>query len=292
MDPAPELSTLFDEHFEALSYRFRVVSDLEDAGEVIRRLLAHFRVGGHADGGPAYVLTKRETTAAIGGRELPFELLKEGSSVQQVTHPGSMLDWLIADLSQQAVMSTPLLSVHAGVVALGGQALVLPAPPDAGKTTLTVGLTRSGFSFLSDEVAAIDADTSLVHPFPRPILMDPESMEVVPGLMERLPEAYESFRLRRYHVAPDDLRPGALGDPCPIRFVVSPRYKATGPTQLAPLSRAEALHLLAQQCFNFERLGRRGLDALVSVVRGADCYRLMIGDLSSAVAAIEDLFSR
>jgi hypothetical protein len=55
------------------------------------------------------------------------------------------------------------------------------------------------------------------------------------------------------------------------------------------MSRAEALLLLAENSFNFKRFGSAGLGVLRGVVSGADCYRLRIADLESAVRAISDL---
>jgi len=56
--------------------------------------------------------------------------------------------------------------IHAGVVASGGRAIVLPGHSFAGKTTLVSALIRQGATYLSDECAVLDAD-GLVHPYAR-----------------------------------------------------------------------------------------------------------------------------
>lgn len=60
------------------------------------------------------------------------------------------------------------LFVHAGVVGWQGQALVIPGPSRAGKSTLVLELVRAGAQFLSDEFAVFDR-SGLVHAYPRPL---------------------------------------------------------------------------------------------------------------------------
>jgi len=276
----------FDARFRALSYDFRVCSNIPGARQVLSRLLGSFRSRSNGRGAwPTYALMDRGE-----GSERRYVLHLDESTVHEVVSAGSMLDWLVADVSRRAIDTTDrFLTVHAGAVSMHGVAAVLPAPPDHGKTTLTAGLTRAGFSFLSDEVAAIDCETGLVHPFPRPVLIDPPSMDVLSGLSEQLPPLYETFRLRRYHVAPDDLRSGALGEACPIGFVVAPTYRDGADTRLEPMTRAETLMVLAENSFNLDRFGGRGFDVLARVAGGCRGYRLAIGDLTSAIGAVSDL---
>lgn len=60
--------------------------------------------------------------------------------------------------------------IHAGVVAWGGYAVLLPGGTHSGKSTLVAELVRRGAVYFSDEYALIDAD-GLVHPYPRPMLL-------------------------------------------------------------------------------------------------------------------------
>ena len=67
--------------------------------------------------------------------------------------------------------------VHAGVVAHGGGALVLPGRSLAGKTTLVAALVAQGAAYLSDEFAVLDAEGA-VHPYPKPLSLrvNPDSL--------------------------------------------------------------------------------------------------------------------
>lgn len=60
--------------------------------------------------------------------------------------------------------------VHAGVVAWGPRALLLPGASHAGKSTLVAELVRAGATYYSDEFALLDSEGK-VHPFTRDIRM-------------------------------------------------------------------------------------------------------------------------
>jgi hypothetical protein len=284
----------FDRRFRALDYAFRVRSDLEGADHVVGRLLAHFADASIGGDVPTYTLTHRLSPGLDEERSTYcYELFQDDESIQRVPKPGSMLDWVILDSTRQAVEhADPYLAVHAAVASLDGQAVLMPAPPDSGKTTLVAGLTRAGFQFMSDEVALIEPDTALVHPYLRPLLVEPSSMAVLPGLVSDLPLLYERFRGVRYHVAAEDLRTGAIGSPCPVAFVVLPAYRPGSETRLRPLSRASALIRIAGQLFNRARLDEPGIQALAEVVRRAECFELPIGDLGDAIGEVQGLFER
>lgn len=58
--------------------------------------------------------------------------------------------------------------VHAGVVAYGGHAMVIPGLSFSGKTTLVAALIRAGATYYSDEYAPLD-EHGRVHPYPKPL---------------------------------------------------------------------------------------------------------------------------
>ena len=269
----------------ALSYGFRVRSDIPGSDLVLGRLLAGFSCDVTGNGFRTYTLLKADE-----GDGATCALYLDDDRIQWGGSPGSMLDWVIADVTREALGSTErFIAVHAGAVSWMGMGVVLPAPPDSGKTTLSAGLVREGFDLLSDEAALVDPADGLVYPFPRPVVMEPPSVDVMPGLRDELPAAYEQFTATRVHLVADDLRPGSAGGPCRIRYVIAPRYESGGETALVPVSRAEGLVLLAENCYNLHRGGGRAVLALAGLVRGAMCYRLGIGDLGTAIGSILDL---
>jgi hypothetical protein len=67
-----------------------------------------------------------------------------------------------------ATNAREVVFVHAGVVGLRGQALLLPAASQAGKSTLVLALLRAGATYYSDDCAVLD-EAGRVLPFARPI---------------------------------------------------------------------------------------------------------------------------
>ena len=77
-----------------------------------------------------------------------------------------------------------LVFVHAGVVAAGGAAIVLPGHSFAGKSTLVEALVRAGADFYSDEYAMFDADGRVAHyrePLVRRGARGQEEIDLGPG---------------------------------------------------------------------------------------------------------------
>jgi hypothetical protein len=196
---------------------------------------------------------------------------------------------LLWDVNTEAIARCRRLALHAAAASWHGHGIVMPAPPDSGKTTLVAGLVTAGCDYLTDEAAIIDPATGRLHPYPRSLWIEPASLAVIPGLDGRLRTGRE-FVGSWYHTSPDDLRPGSIGEPCAVRLVAFPIYVEGAATELTPMTRSEALAHLIANSFNFERFGGRGLGILRDVVAGADCYRLSMGDLDAAVAAILGVF--
>lgn len=269
--------------YRVLSFGFRVSSSVERVGERLDELLARFRVP-ELDGDAArYEIAPEASTGLL-------VVDRDGSCVQRARTEAAIVDFVLWDAVTRAVeRATDLLALHAGAVALDGRGVLLPAPPDSGKTTLTAALTRSGFSYLSDEVAPIDPETALLRPFPRALWMDAGAIDRLGGLWEGIPEGLRALRRPQYHVRPEDLRPDPVGGDVPVRLVVAPSYAGGEDVELEPLTRAEALVLLAENAFNLERFGRRGVEVLARVVAGARCFRLRMGDLDVAARTVRRL---
>jgi hypothetical protein len=268
--------------FRAMGYPFSLVSDMPDVQEAACRLFRPWIVETKASDRHVYEL--RALRDGVGA------LYKDGSQVQRGNGPGAMLTWVVADVSANVLANADdVVAVHAGAVSRDGVAVLLPAPPDHGKTTTTIGLIRAGFDLLSDECAAIGLVDGVVHPFPRPLIVSPDSMDLFPELRSSLPPWVERFRSLGFLLPAQDVRPGCLGEPSRAGFVVAPRYQASGPTTLEPMSRADMLALLLSQTFNLSVVGPAGVETLAEMLRDVECYRLRIGHLSRAVELVRSL---
>lgn len=181
------------------------------------------------------------------------------------------------------------LMVHAGVVAVDGRALLLPAGQDAGKTTLVTGLVQDGYQYLSDEAAALEPGTGAVDAYPKWLSLEPGSWPLFPGLRPRLPADQAGFAASQWHVSPDAVRAGSVAGRAEPAWVIVPRYRAGAATALEPIGRAEAVSVLASEAFNLRRLGTDGFHTLADVARRCRCWRLTTGALGDAVAAVRSV---
>lgn len=196
------------------------------------------------------------------------------------------LNWCISMNAHQ------YLIIHAGVVEKNGMAVILPAPPGSGKSTLTAGLILSGWRLLSDELTLIDRKTGMIHPLPRPVSLKNESISLIrefsseafinrasedttKGTVAHLRPPKES--VRRQHEA---ARPG---------WVIFPKWVASGPTFLSARSKAQTFMFLAQNAFNYSQLGADGFRVGIRLVEQSNCYYFQYTKLDAAIAQFNQL---
>ncbi|MDT9000137.1 HprK-related kinase A [Paucibacter sp. APW11] len=196
------------------------------------------------------------------------------------------LNWCVASHAHQ------FLVIHAAVLERGGMAIVLPAPPGSGKSTLCAALMLRGWRLLSDELALFDMASGLVHGMARPVNLKNASIGVIRAFepaavfSEEIPDtAKGTVALLR---APAEAV-ARRKEPARPRWVVLPAYQAGAATALLRMDRAESMMLMAEQSFNYDIHGRRGFDALTDLCAGADCYRFEYSRLDEGIAAIDAL---
>lgn len=107
--------------------------------------------------------------------------------------------------------------IHAGGVSWHDEGIVMPAHASYGKTTLVLALVRREFKFLSDEMVALGRSDRRLYPFPR-------SLRLRPGTLELCGYASKDFSQHRWYdkliLDIEDIQPGAMGVPCPARFLI------------------------------------------------------------------------
>lgn len=167
------------------------------------------------------------------------------------------------------------LFLHAGAVGRDGGALVLPARMDSGKSSLVTALLRAGWSYLSDELGSIDPVTGRIYPFPKLISLDEGSLGFFPGLADRLAD-HDVTPLPERFVRPEDAG-SSVGSPAPARWIVFPTSDWSGDARLVPVTSAQAVEKMAENCFNLYRYGERGVILLSRTAAGATAFELRGG---------------
>ncbi len=187
------------------------------------------------------------------------------------------------------------LLLHAGVVERDGRALVLPAVPGAGKSTLTGALSQRGWRLLSDEFGAYDPSIGTFQAVLKPIALKNESIAVIrrfaPGAVIG-PEFPKTRKGTVAHLAPNSdavVRRHEVASPGAI---VLPRWVAGAATRLEPLPESAVFPALAFNAFNYSLLGAEGFRSVVRLVRQCPSWQLVYSELEEALGAIESIWPR
>jgi len=183
------------------------------------------------------------------------------------------------------------LALHAAVVERDGRALLLPAPPGSGKSTLCAGLIARGWRLLSDELALIDASGMLV-PMPRPVSLKNASIDVIRRFDERAmigPVIHDTIKGSVAHMTPpaESVR-RAMMRAAPA-LIVLPRYRAGAAATLVPLGKAQAFMELVRNAFNYHIHGESGFELLADLVQRCRCYEFEYQDLDEAAQVFNRL---
>jgi hypothetical protein len=204
-----------------------------------------------------------------------------------------LLSWALWDLHALVHREgRDFLFLHAGAVAAGDTVIVLPAAPDAGKSTLVASLLQLGFGYLSDELAAIDPISSRVHPFPKHLTLDADALGFLGSPAPSHPADYPdiSRELPDRYFRPTDLG-SRTGEPGPAAAIVFVDADRSGAPVLSELPRAEALTRLLEHALNMEVFGERGVKLLSRVVGPASAYSLTGGSTAERAALVRERFS-
>lgn len=189
-------------------------------------------------------------------------------------------NWLIGRRGNQNLL------LHAGVVERDGLALVMPALPGSGKSTLTAALSLSGWRLLSDEFGAVDPATLALQPVLKPAALKNQSIDV---LRRHFPHAEigPSFPGTRKgtvaHLCPSPHAVAGRHLPARPGAIVMPRWQAGAATRLDPVPVQLAFSTLAFNAFNYNVLGEVAFDAAVRLVQQCPAWQLHYSDLSDAI---------
>jgi HprK-related kinase A len=217
----------------------------------------------------------------------PFLPLAAGQALLMLE--GGM-NWTIA-------AHTPFfLVLHAGVVERNGRAIILPAPPGSGKSTLCAALIQRGWRLLSDELALLSFEAGTLSALARPISLKNESIDIIqrraPGSVMTAPIS-DTVKGNVAYLKPPRESVARIAEPALPALVVIPKYLRDGPGALIePKSKPETFKELADSAYNFGLFGRRGFEAVANLVDRCACYDLRFNSLDEAIAACEAAFGK
>lgn len=185
------------------------------------------------------------------------------------------------------------LCIHAAVLEKDNKAIILPAPPGSGKSTLCAILMQEGWRLLSDEHCLIDPASGQLVPCVRPISLKNRSLAVI---QQRYPTA-------QINVIQQNTLKGTIGYLAPSEIswqqnlqktepavIVFPKYDSdTATTLLEPIEQSTLLMHLALNSFNYSALGKQGFDVLSHLVSRCPGYSLVYADTDDMLLKIKAL---
>lgn len=178
------------------------------------------------------------------------------------------------------------LVIHGAVIEKNGRALILPAPPGSGKSTLCAALVTRGWRLLSDELTLVTLNALSIVPMCRPVSLKNESIQIIQDFETTVtmgPSAFDTSKGTVGHMrAPTEsvMRSQEMALPA---WIVFPQYEAGAATQLDEYPKAGAFMKIADNSFNYSMLGLRGFETVAKLVDRCDCYEFNYSNLDDAI---------
>lgn len=180
--------------------------------------------------------------------------------------------------------------IHSAVLEKNGRALILPAPPGSGKSTLCAALVLRGWRLLSDELALVALDDLSIVPMCRPLSLKNESLPLIQGFEPTATFGAPVFDTSKGTVG--HLRAPTTSvlrgqEHAHATWIVFPQYAVDAATHFTPHPKASAFMKIADNTFNYSMLGVRGFETISRLVERCDCYEFKYSQLQEAI----DVFS-
>ena len=215
-----------------------------------------------------------------------FQPFEPFAASQALPHYEWGVNWSFGQRFNQYVL------LHAGTLALGDRALLLPATPGSGKSTLTAALMLAGFRLLSDEFGVLCPESGELLPMVKPVALKNASIDVIRRFAPD-PELGPTFPGTRKgdvaHLAPDASSVGGVRRSARPALIVFPAWREGAALRLEPQPPEQAFTRVAFNSFNYGMLGRLSFDAVADLVAACPAYQLVYGRLEEAVACLRQL---
>lgn len=270
----------------------RISSSIRSIADGIRLLYGDFHLGNNDDFADFHVRLAKPNSLRRWFR--PQVIFHSDNLVPftplSIDHALPMLEWglnwCISSYSNQ------YLILHAAVVEREGHAVIMPAPPGSGKSTLCAGLVNRGWRLLSDEMTLISRKTGEIISVPRPVSLKNQSIEVIrqyaPGVVIS-GESRDTAKGTVAHMKPpaDSVNKDKI--PALPAWIIFPKYIPGAEASLVTRSKAQTFIEVAENAFNYSLLGSEGFRMLGNLIDACDCYSFNYCNLDDALTIFNAL---
>ncbi|MFO1325789.1 MAG: HprK-related kinase A [Rubrivivax sp.] len=194
------------------------------------------------------------------------------------------LNWTIASSCHQ------WLTVHAACLEREGRAVILPAPPGSGKSTLCAALALRGWRLLSDELTLLDPLDGQVWGLARPINLKNASIDLIQAFepaAEWGPTTFDTRKGRVTHLCAPRHSVERMTQPAMPAWVVFPRYQAGAEPLLQPRGKAGTFTHFATNAFNYSILGELAFDAVGRLLDRCECFDFTYSRIDDALEVFD-----
>ena len=208
-----------------------------------------------------------------------WQLVRDGQAGERAATAIDAMFALEEDIENALIARLgPWIGLHAGAVALDGQAIVTLGLPDTGKTSSTFQLVELGLELVSEEVTPVDPETWCVQPFP-------STLTLSRGYAETFAAHYPVTRGRlHYHdAAMARYQPAHVrSTPADVRMLLYPRYDPIGDVRLEVLTAADVLTETLRYCYAPHTRDEVLYDHVIGLLERCHLFRLHTRDVMSA----------
>lgn len=194
------------------------------------------------------------------------------------------MNWTIAASCHQ------WFTIHAASLERNGHAVIFPAPPGSGKSTLCAALSFRGWRLLSDELTLLDPDTLHANALARPINVKNASIDILQGYESEAvwsPETYDTAKGRVAHLRPPLNSVERMQETATPRWIVFPKFVPGAEPLLTPRTKTETFMPLAENAFNYGTLGVTGFDVVTRLLDRCDSYDFVYSRLDDALEVFD-----
>jgi hypothetical protein len=195
-------------------------------------------------------------------------LYADAAMLARTTEFSDVLTALESDLGLYLAATTRRrMFFHAGVVAWGGKAILIPGSSFSGKTNLVAALVRAGATYYSDEFAVLDV-RGRVHPYPLPLSFREEG------------------RTQARRCRPETIGARVGRKPLPVSLVVLSRYRHGAEWKPRLLSPGEAMIAMLRNAMSARQQPEVVLPVLKQMLSRAPALKGFRGEADETAAFI------